>query len=383
MRGLILGAASTAAVSLLAVLPWYVRRVVTDAMAQRRFVEVVGHGKNDQGEYLEFTRGSFADHPGQLSIRAASGGPLIALNAPILGTLTRRYVVRGDIGRVADDQRGQLSGFMGETPMDFGLMYEDVDIDGRPAWEISSQNPSPGVWVIHVHGLGSSRQQCLRAISVFDRLGFTSLVPTYRTSLDLGIQSARRSALGTTEWPDIAAAAAYATSRGASAILFVGWSLGASIVLRTAREAPTVPTMGAVLVSPALDWPAIIDSGLRQWHLPAWLRAWTITAFNIFRGPATPRIDLRHLPGASPISDPTFPTLVFHGSADTSVPVKTSRRYAARNPTRAWYIEFDHAHHTLEWNSAPTQWEQAVQDWCRSIGLTHDKKPLVQTLEAK
>ncbi|WDF35048.1 alpha/beta fold hydrolase (plasmid) [Arthrobacter agilis] len=376
-------AISTAAVSLLAVLPWYVRRTVTDATAQRRFVEVVGDGEDSRGKYLEFTRGSFADHPGQLSIKAASGGSLIALDAPVLGNPTRRYVVHGDSGRVANDQRGQLSGFMGETPLDFGLMYADVDIDGRPAWEISPEDPSSDVWVIHVHGLGSSRQQCLRAISVFERLGFTSLVPTYSTSLDLGDQAAHRSSLGTTEWRDVAAAVTYATSRGASRVLFVGWSLGASIVLRAAREVTAVPTVGAVLVSPALDWPDIIDSALKQWHLPAWLRVWTVTAFDVFRWPSFPRIDLRRLPGVSSDNDPTFPTLVFHGSADASVPVESSRRYATRNPTSVSYVEFDRAHHTLEWNSAPEEWAQAVQDWCRSIGLTQDKKTLVHTLEAK
>ncbi|TYC96602.1 alpha/beta hydrolase [Arthrobacter echini] len=383
MKRLIIGAASTAAVSFLAGLPWYVRRTVTDATAQRQLIEVVGHGTDDRGKYLEFTRGSFADHPGQLSIRAASGGPLIALNAPIYETLTRRYVVRGDVGRVAADQRGQLSGFMGKTPMDFGLLYKDVDIGGRPAWEIPTKSPSPGAWVIHVHGLGSSRQQCLRGVSVFEQLGFTSLVATYRTSLDLGDQAARRSTLGTTEWSDVAAAAAYATSRGASEVLFVGWSLGASIALHAAREAPTIPTVGAVLVSPALDWETIIDARLKKRRLPAWLCGWTISMFNVFRWPPSPKINLRHLPGSSATYDPGFPTLVFHGSADTSVPVNSSRSFAARNPTRASYVEFDHAHHTLEWNSAPAQWEQAVQDWCRSIGLTRDRKTPVHTLEAK
>ncbi|WP_442884950.1 alpha/beta hydrolase [Arthrobacter sp. Soc17.1.1.1] len=272
---------------------------------------------------------------------------------------------------------------MGETPLDFGLVYEDVDINGRPAWEVSPGVPSHGVWVIHVHGLGSSRQQCLRAIGVFEQLGFTSLVPTYSTSLDLGRQAGHRSALGTTEWRDVAAAVTYAASCGASGVLFVGWSLGASIVLRAAREVTALPTVGAVLVSPALDWAAIIDSALRQWHLPTWLRAWTVAAFDLFRWPSSPRIGLRRLPGASSDSDPTFPTLVLHGSADKSVPVELSRRYAARNATSVSYVEFDHAHHTLEWNSDFEEWTQAVQDWCRSIGLTQDKRTLVHTLEGK
>lgn len=383
MKPLATLAVAVATASAAASLPWYVRRTVTNTGFQRRLVRVLGCGSDRLGEYLEFQSGSFADHPGRLSMRAQTNGPLVILNPPIAGPRTRRYVAAGDTLHIRRDLRGQFSGFLGEVPSDFGLTYRTIYIDGRPAWEISPEIADRSIWVIHVHGLGSSRQQCLRGVDVFERLGFKSLIPTYRTSLDLGRHTAPRSDLGISEWRDVAAAADYATDRGASAVIYVGWSLGASIVLRAASEAARVPVAGAVLISPALDWPAIINSALQRAGLPVWLRRWTIANFNTVRGPASQSIKWQDMPATSSSTDPQFPTLVFHGSADQSVPVDCSRCYAARHSQKVSYYEFQNAHHTLEWNTAPEVWEQAVQDWCRSIVLAHDRKPSVHTLEAK
>ncbi|MHA7287690.1 alpha/beta hydrolase family protein [Arthrobacter sp. MDT3-44] len=376
-------AAAIAAASVVVALPWHVRRTVTDARAQRRIVKILECGSDSIGEYVSFVGGTFADHPGQLSVRAESGGPLVILGPPILGTRTRRYVTAGDLQMIRRDLRGQFSGFLGEDPSDFGLSYRAVDIDGLPAWEIPPGTPGRSVWVIHVHGLGSSRQQCLRGVAAFERMGFTSLIATYRSSLDLGKHAATRSDLGLSEWHDIAAAADYAVRHGASSVIFVGWSLGASIVLRAANEAPTIPVVGAVLVSPALDWPTIIDAALRRSGVPRWLRRWAVMAFDLFKDPASQRIRWENMPATSSFTDPPFPTLVFHGSADQSVPVDCSRGYSARHSQKVRYYEFEDAHHTLEWNAAPSTWEQAVQDWCRSIGLVQDNRPTVHALEGK
>lgn len=383
MRPLAMFSVAAAVVTVSLALPWYVRRTVTDSSPQKRIVAVLECGSDHFGEYLEFCSGGFADHPGQLSMRAESGGSLLTLAPPTLGSRTRRYVMAGDTAHIRRCMRGQFSGFLGESPSDFGLAYRSVDVGGHPAWEISPDATNRKVWVIHVHGLGSSRQQCLRGIRVFERLGFKSLVPAYRTSVDLEHSTFPRSALGVSEWRDVAAAEDYAIKNGAAAVLYVGWSLGASIVLRAASETRRIPVVGALLISPALDWPAIIASALAAAGLPDWMCSWVIANFNAVRGPTAPIIRWHEMPATSSSNDPRIPTLVFHGTADRSVPVYCSREYAARHSRKVSYVEFENAHHTLEWNADPERWEKAVEGWCRSISPAHHEQQPIHTLEAK
>ncbi|MCC9176842.1 alpha/beta hydrolase [Arthrobacter sp. zg-Y750] len=380
--------ASAAAVAALPLLAGpLIRAQATDAAQSRRLVPVRGHGRGQQDSrmYLDFDPAGFAAHPGRLSMRAASGGELIVLGPPVLEPPAaihatphralpgqplrglRRAVERGDPARVLRDGKGQLSGHLGETPADFGFRYEDVQIGGLPAWVIPAEGPGD-VWVIHVHGLGSSRSQCLRGVRAFSRLGYTSLLPSYRTSLDLPGRQ-RRSHLGVSEWTEIETARRYALACGARRIIFVGWSLGASIVARVLQESPDGSTAGALLVSPALDWPAIITAHLRKAGCPEFAARWLPSTVNILRPRGEPVIRWHQMPGVTMQSYPATPTMILHGSDDQSVPVELSRIFASRHLASVQLIEFAGAHHTLEWNSAPALWDEVVTAWCHSLGL--------------
>ena len=48
-----------------------------------------------------------------------------------------------------------------------------------PAWLFPAGDPSD-LWVIQVHGRGTTRSECLRAVPVFHALGITTLVASYR-----------------------------------------------------------------------------------------------------------------------------------------------------------------------------------------------------------
>lgn len=360
-------ASAAAAVCLPALAGSLIRAKITDARPGKALVPVQGCGWTGNQQYLDFDPNGFAAHPGRLSMHAASGGGAVVLGPPAVGTVARRTVERGDAAGIIRDGKGRLSGHLGETPADFGFAAEDATIGGRPAWIIpSSQNT--GVWVIHVHGLGSSRSQCLRGVAAFAALGYTSLLPTYRTSLDLS-PTPGRSHLGLTEWKDIEAARRYALDHGARRILFVGWSLGASIVLRTMERCPQPSTAGALLVSPALDWPAIISAQLRRAGCPGFLARWLPHTVNLVRPRGEPVIRWREMPATYMHKHPSIPTMIFHGTDDHSVPVELSRAFVSRHSRAAGFVEFDGAHHTLEWNSAPQLWNESVQAWCRSLGL--------------
>jgi pimeloyl-ACP methyl ester carboxylesterase len=373
MRRLAVPAAGAVVVlgALAAVSGSLLRAKVTDAGRSQRLIPVLGSGQTAGREYLEFEPGGFAAHPGRLSMRAPSGGDLVVLAPPsVSGQRLRRTVERGSASHIARDGAGQLSGHLGESPADFGYPYQEVSVEGLPAWVVPPPVPakSSGLWVIHVHGLGSSRSQCLRGVEAFAGLGFTSLLPSYRTSLDLSPDPGP-SHLGVSEWEDIDAARRYALDHGAKRILFVGWSLGASIVLRTIARAGDNSTAGVVLVSPALDWPANISAQLRGIGCPRIIARLLPHTLNLVRAKGEPVIRWKEMPGTYMQKHLTLPTMIFHGSDDHSVPVELSRILVSRQKQPVRFVEFEGAHHTLEWNSAPELWNQSVQAWCRSLGL--------------
>lgn len=387
MRRLALPAAGAVVLlgGLAAVTGSLLRTKVTDAGRSQRLMPLRGSGQTSDQEYLEFDPGGFAAHPGRLSMRALSGGDLVVLGPPNLaGGRLRRTVERGSASGIVRDGGGQLSGHLGESPADFGYAYEEVSVDGLPAWVIPPAVPAAAsdVWVIHVHGLGSSRSQCLRGVEAFAGLGFTSLLASCRTSLDVSPEPGA-SHLGVSEWKDIEAARRYALDRGARRIIFVGWSLGASIVLRTIAHAGDNSAAGAVLVSPALDWPAIISAQLRGLGCPRIIAQWLPHTLNLVRAKGEPVIRWKEMPGTYMQKHLTLPTMILHGSDDQSVPVELSRIIASRQKQPVRFIEFDGAHHTLEWNSAPQLWNHSVQAWCRSLGLDASEDSIDHLSEAK
>lgn len=374
-------------IAVLATTGRWVRNRVTNSTQVNKFVPILSAGSTNGREYFEFEETSFAAHPGRLSIRPRAGGKLVSLGAPVQTSangLVRRFVEHGVTKDLRQDKGGRLMGHLGETPTDFGLPFETVHLGHQPAWKIPAESKSAsGVWVIHVHGLGSSRSQVLRGVSTFERFGFTSLIPSYRTSLDTTGTSVPASHLGVTEWRDINRAQEYALASGATRIIYVGWSLGASIVLRTIEQRPVAEVVGVLLVSPALDWHAIILAGLVHAGTPRLLARWMISGFNLARLPGEPYISWKGMPGILTRKNPKLAIMVFHGTADRSVLVQYSQDYAATRESFVSFVEFRGAHHTLEWNSSPQLWEEAVTSWCHSLGLVDRDDNPVRTLEAK
>ncbi|MGO2111696.1 MAG: alpha/beta hydrolase family protein, partial [Pseudoclavibacter sp.] len=91
---------------------------------------------------------------------------------------------------------------------------------------------------MHIHGLGSSRAGTLRGVQIASELGLTSLVTTYRNTVDGPQVGSRRSTLGIDEFHDAEPALEFAIEHGAEQIVLFGWSMGASIALRLAHHSP-------------------------------------------------------------------------------------------------------------------------------------------------
>ncbi|WP_159062392.1 alpha/beta hydrolase family protein, partial [Streptomyces caniscabiei] len=126
---------------------------------------------------------------------------------------------------------------LGDPRTALGLDHEDVEIPGElgtlPAWFTPADRD---IWVIAVHGLGTTREHPMNVMEFLHRHRFPVLTLAYR-----GDQGAPRSPdglnhLGETEWRDVDAAVRHAVRFGAERVVLLGWSTGATMALRAATR---------------------------------------------------------------------------------------------------------------------------------------------------
>ncbi|MDA2930472.1 lysophospholipase [Acidobacteria bacterium AH-259-O06] len=123
-----------------------------------------------------------------------------------------------------------------------------------------------------------------------------------------------------TEWKDLEEAVRYAIDQGAEELILFGYSMGGAIIINFLYESPLAERVrGLILDAPMLDFSANIDFRVRQRGLPGFLAA-------VGKFIAGIRFDMNwedfnHLKRVGQLS---IPILLFHGDADTVIPVETS-----------------------------------------------------------
>src|SRR5699024_4934461 len=275
--------------------------------------------------------------------------------------------------RVGD--RASWSGIYYATPADAGLNARDITITTPagpcPAWRIDGD---PSTWAIHIHGLGSTRAGTLRGTQAATELGYSSLLVTYRNTTEGPRVGTGRSTLGHAETADVDEAIGYAVRRGAERIVLFGWSMGAAITLQLAARTRHDGLITAlVLDSPVLDWAETIKANCSRSGLPAsagllavpWL---TLGPPAIMVGLPEP-IPLRRFDWITRAAELATPTLILHGTNDSSAPIRLSKALRERRPELVTLETFD-ADHTLAWNSDPERWRAVVSGWLAAQPVT-------------
>jgi len=307
---------------------------------------------------LWFERGGWA----QLSTEVVDRGPTRVARR-IMGTTP------GLTPKVGD--RASWSGIYYASPADAGLHARDITITTPagpcPAWRIDGD---PSTWVIHMHGLSSTRAGTLRGVLAATELGYTSLIVSYRNTAEGPRVGTGRSTLGRTETADVDEAIGYAVRRGAQRIVIFGWSMGAAIALQLADHPRHQGLIAAlVLDSPVLNWTEVVKANCARSGLPAavgHLALPWLTAEPLARAVGLPgHIPLRSFDWTSRATDLTTPTLILHGTRDDSVPIRLSRALRNARPDLVDLATFD-AGHTLCWNTAPDRWQDAVTTWLKA-----------------
>jgi uncharacterized protein len=281
------------------------------------------------------------------------------------GTVTRP-LLHLDSGRVHTGKARWNQYYYAGTPLSaLGLAYKDIQVPGEAGPLHGWLVPGGDTWAILVHGRGATREECLRALPVLNRLGVTALVAGYRSTAGLPDVPAGRYHLGDREWQDVESAIIYAAGHGAAEIVLVGWSMGGAIAMQTVSRSWTADRIkGLVLDAPVLDWRDVLAHHARLNHVPPALGRLGQSVLSHrttwrLAGTDAP-LDLDRLNWVARADELALPMLLIHSKDDEFVPAGPSQRFADARPDLVSYLSIDGARHCKEWNVDPDGWDAAV-----------------------
>jgi fermentation-respiration switch protein FrsA (DUF1100 family) len=263
--------------------------------------------------------------------------------------------------------------FPGNPDRAFGLDYTDVQFDTplgmMNAWEILA--PS-SLWVIHVHGLGAPRSEALRALRPIAAAGYPQLVISYRNDPEGPADPSGFYGYGESEWEDVAGAVAYAMTQGAEGVVLVGYSTGAAHILSYLYRTPQGPVLAAAFDSPNIDFEETVDLGASQRSLPLiplplpGTLVWTAKRLSSIRF----GVDWTALDYVSRAELLNVPVLVFHGTADETVPLATSQEFFEARPDLVRLVIVPGAGHVRSWNVSPQAYERRLTEFLSEFAQT-------------
>ncbi len=275
--------------------------------------------------------------------------------SPIMGNLKPGDRVRTELWPYADDP-SQVFGLATLKVSFFSPLGE------FPAYLIDGSSET---WVIFVHGKLPPRKAPIAypILPVVAELGLPSLIITYRNDVGELPNPDGFHWFGLTEWEDLEGAARYALEQGAEELILVGYSMGGAIVTNFLYRSQLAGKVGGIIVdAPMLDLGAAIDFGVRERGLPSFLSGIGKFLVRVRFG-----IDWKALNYLSRTEELDVPILLFHGDADTVVPVETSDALAQARPDIVTYHRVPDATHVRSWNMNPEKYEGAVREFLRGV----------------
>jgi len=203
--------------------------------------------------------------------------------------------------------------------------------------------------------------------------GLPSLDITYRNDEGRPRDPSNYYQYGRTEWRDLEGAIAYAADHGAERVVVGADSMGGGIVASYLRhrvdgklEGPEV--VGLVLDAPMLDFARTVEFGARQLEVPLLGHVpESVTATAEWIAALRYDIDWDAIDYLDDTSWLTVPALVFHGTADKTVPILTSRELAKDEPDLVTLVETEGVHHVRSWNADPEAYAAAVKSFVEGI----------------
>lgn len=245
-----------------------------------------------------------------------------------------------------------------------------------PAWLFPAAETTD-VWCIQIHGRGTTRAECLRAVPLMRGLGITTLIVSYRNDGEAPRSRTGTYGLGSTEWRDVDAAIGFARRNGARRIVLMGWSMGGAIALQLALSSAHRDVLaGLVLDSPVIDWRVVLDYQAKEMNLPKSVTQVALSALESDWGTAFTRtghpIPFDRLDVVARAGELRHPTLILHSDDDGFVPSDASHDLQVARPDLVELEVFDTARHTKLWNYDEQRWTGRIREWLRERSLTRE-----------
>jgi alpha-beta hydrolase superfamily lysophospholipase len=178
---------------------------------------------------------------------------------------------------------------------------------------------------------------------------------------------------------DLEAAFEYAVLEGAADVVLVGYGMGGAITSTFVRESEWGErVIGMVLDAPLLDGGVVVDEAVADDDVPGFVVA-------LSKGLAALRYgvdwgDRDHIRHAEEFE---IPILLFHGTDDEQIPVRSSDRFVEAAAELVRYERIEGAGHGESWNVAASRYEAALRTFLIASGRgpTDLDPPDPETLE--
>ncbi|MDX2375351.1 alpha/beta fold hydrolase [Microbacterium sp. LRZ72] len=353
------------------------RRVVTPAVRQ---ADTVLLGLDTNAQTVTLSRTPDTRLPGRYGLFTSGSASYLKVGTVLSETDTA--VTRKLLTHIAPDAhlspQAAFSGWYFDQPEQLHLAYSSEAISTPvgecPAWLFPPEPDSAAqdVWVIHIHGRGTTRAEALRAVPVFHDLGITNLLVSYRNDGEAPSSRHGTYTLGATEWRDVDAAIAFARERGARRIVLMGWSMGGAVALQLALTSAHRESITALILdSPAIDWGVVLRHQAGLHRLPRPLVGLTLGALGSrwarpVRGGGEP-IPFDRLDVIARAGELRHPMLILHSEDDGFVPADASHELARARPDLVALESFRTARHTKLWNFDEKRWSAAISSWLSSV----------------
>ena len=327
---------------------------------------------------IELRRTLDTELPGRYGLFTTGTYGYVKLGAVLSadGTTVRRKLLTKIEPGARVDRGASLSGSYYASPSELHLRWENVLIGSPagpcPAWFFPGDSST---WVIQVHGRGTTRAECLRAVPVMHAAGLPTLVVSYRNDGEAPRTRAGAYALGASEWRDVDAGIAYALRHGAERVVLMGWSMGGAGALQAAVNSGHRDRIaGIILESPVVDWRTVLRFQARVARVREPLPALAMGALQL---PLTAKLSgadepilFDRLDMVARADELHAPILILHSDDDGFVPADASHALQEARPDLVTMPRFTVARHTKLWNYDEKGWTTAITEWLAAQGLS-------------
>lgn len=301
---------------------------------------------------------------GHMAMAMTDGGWFLTEDPSGSGPATRTVTAESNPPALGIGDTGTFDGFyFFENPQQgMGLAYKDVKysspVGDFDAWLVPG-DPAEKTWVIFTHGLNASPREGLRTLETTNKLGYTTMLITYRNDEGQPRTDGYVS-FGEDEWEDLEGAVQYALDNGAEEVFLAANSHGGAVTLSfllNSNLADRVP--GVFLDGPASNFSKIVDDAAADMGAPG-----PITALAKLVSQPRFGINWAATDYTAKASQFTTPMTIVQGTADTTVPPEINEEFAAAvnaaNPGLVDLQMFEGSPHTTEWNQDRTRFNQIL-----------------------